>query len=248
MMDARVETEFAADFEGQIQVPIEELEPSIPDYMTKHYWWAYVHPRALRIFDHVLIVQAILWGNYNRLKQLALDEIKPGSRVIQTACVYGDFSANLAEKIGPAGSLDVIDIVPAQVESCKRKLKAHPWARVRLGDASKPVPHEAGTYDQACCFFLLHEVPDDLKGPVVDALLARLHPGGKAVFVDYFRAARLHPLRPIMAFVFRYLEPFAATLGREEISSFARERDAFEWTKETLFGGLYQKVTALRKP
>jgi len=58
------------------------------------------------------------------------------------------------------------------------------------------------------CFFLLDEVPEDMKTRIVQALLGVVRPGGKVVFVDYHRPHPAHPLRLVMQFVFAWLEPF----------------------------------------
>jgi hypothetical protein len=117
--------------------------------------------------------------------------------------------------------------------------------RVRLADAATP---GGGIYDSVCCFFLLHEIPDDHKRAVVDGLLAKVPPKGKAVFVDYHQTVPVHPLRMVMGMVFRWLEPYATGLIKREISDFATNREDFSWRKKTYFGGLYQKVVAVRKP
>jgi len=223
------------------------LEDTIPKYLKDTYTWAYVSPLAPLIFDHPLVVSAILWGNYHRLIETVVGEIPPASRVLQTACVYGSFSPRLADRIGPAGRLDIIDVAPTQVETARAKLVGRPHARVQLCDAINPPD---GAYDVVCSFFLLHEVPEEYKRRIVDAILSRVGPGGKAVFVDYHRPRLLHPLRPIMWAVFRLLEPFAPPLWRQEIASYARagHADDFTWSKQTMFGGLYQKVVARRRP
>jgi 2-polyprenyl-3-methyl-5-hydroxy-6-metoxy-1,4-benzoquinol methylase len=158
--------------------------------------------------------------------------------------VYGSLSSNLAETVGRDGRLEVIDIAPIQVENCRRKLAGYPQATARVADAAAP---GGGFYDGICCFFLLHEVPDEQKRAVVDALLRSVAPGGKVVFVDYHRAWPLHPTRIVMEGVFRWLEPYAHGLIRREIMDFAVEPQAFRWRKVTFFGGLYQKVVAERK-
>jgi ubiquinone/menaquinone biosynthesis C-methylase UbiE len=220
-----------------------EGAPAIPDYLRETYAWAYLSPRSVRVLDRPLVVSSILWGNYRRLLAALLAELEPGQRVLQPACVYGDFSTRLARFLGPHGGLEVIDIAPIQVQHCRRKLADFPQARVRLGDAAAL---QAGTYDAISCFFLLHELPDHTKRLAVDALLAAVRPGGKAVFVDYHRPHPLHPLKPVTGLVFSLLEPFAGSLWRHEIEGFAGGSDAFTWSKETYFGGLYQKVVARR--
>ncbi len=217
---------------------------ALPDYLRHTYSWAYLNPVSRALFDQSFVVSAILWGNANKLIDAALAAIEPGQRVLQTACVYGSFSARLATHVGPAGSLDVIDVAPIQVKHCQRKLDGFPNATVRLADAVAPGD---GPYDAVCCFFLLHEVPDTYKRRIVNALLDRIEPGGKVVFVDYHRPRPGHPLRGLMRLVFACLEPFAPEIWEREIESYAVHPDQFTWTKDTYFGGLYQRVVAQRR-
>ena len=73
---------------------------SIPAYLQKTYWWAYVHPRAVKIFEREWLVNLILFGNYAKLRNSALDEIgrQANGRTLQVACVYGDLTARLRER------------------------------------------------------------------------------------------------------------------------------------------------------
>ena len=238
-------TESAALYAPQSkQIHTLELDTDVPRYMKEIYWWAYMRPASLAVFDHVPIVSLILFGNYHPLKRAALAEISPGQSVLQPACVYGDLSNATAERVGPSGALDVIDVVQLQVSNATRKLREYPWCRVRLANAVAP---GGGPYDAVNCFFLLHELPDEYKMTVVDSLLASLAPGGKAIFVDYHRPRWWHPLWPLQATVFRFLEPFAKSLWRCEIPDLASDSGDFTWRKETYFGGFFQKVVAVRK-
>ncbi len=223
-------------------IPVAEVfAPQLPAYLEDHCWWAYLRPASLVVFDHDLVVSAILWGQYARLKRAAFAEIRPGQRVLQAACVYGDLSPGLAGLVGGDGRLDVVDIVPLQVANCRRKLRGFPHAIARLADAAAPGD---GPYDAVLCFFLLHELPDERKRAVVDALLGCVAPGGKVIFVDYHRPHPLHPLKPVQNLVFALLEPFAKRMWQSEITEFASDTGKFEWLKQTYFGGLFQKVVA----
>ena len=216
----------------------------LPDYLVDTYRWAYLTPASLVLLDNPIAMTMILWGNLPRLVRAACDEFTAGQHVLQTASVYGPLSRELATTLGPDGLLDVIDIAPLQVAHCRQKLAEFPQTRVRMGDATRL---EGAVFDAACCFFLLHEIPDEEKRAVVDGLLARVPVGGKVVFVDYHRSAGWHPLRPVMNVVFRWLEPFAFGLIDGEITALASTPEEFDWRKETYFGGLYQKVVAVRK-
>lgn len=222
-------------------VPVCDAGLAIPRYLSDTYTWAYLNPRSVKLLDRELVVATILWGQHRKLERMALAEIDPGSRVLQTACVYGDFSPVLARHIGEEGSLEVVDVAKVQVDSCAEKLRDYPFASVRhldvldLGD---------GEYDAVCCFFLMHEVPDDYKRGLVDVVLNNIGPDGKAVFVDYHKPHWANPLKPVMSLVFDMLEPFAKGLWRQDIRDFASEPEKFRWCKESSFGGLYQKVVA----
>ncbi len=215
----------------------------LPPYLEETYDWAYLNPRNLKLLDRPLIVSAILWGNYRKLLRAALAELRPGQRVLQPACVYGDFSPRVAEHLGPDGRLDVTDIAPLQIENCKRKLNRFDNANTRVSDAADL---RGGAYDAVCCFFLLHEMPEDYKRKVVNALLDSVRPGGKIIFVDYHRPHWVHPLKPVMSLVFDTLEPFAKGLWDREVAGYADRAGGFDWSKRTYFGGLYQKTIARR--
>jgi len=93
----------------------------------------------------------------------------------------------------------------------------------------------------------LHEVPEQARCCIIENLLAAVKPGGKVVFVDYHRPHGLHPLRPVMSMVFRWLEPYAQSLFDSEIQARAARAEDFEWKKTVYFGGLYQKVVGVRR-
>eukprot|EP01126_Amoeba_proteus_P053607 TRINITY_DN6540_c0_g2_i1.p1 TRINITY_DN6540_c0_g2~~TRINITY_DN6540_c0_g2_i1.p1 ORF type:complete len:185 (+),score=40.38 TRINITY_DN6540_c0_g2_i1:298-852(+) len=182
----------------------------------------------------------------SRLVNSSCSEFHVGDRVLQAANVYGHLSSALAETLGKDGFLDLIDIAPIQVAHAKRKLANLPQVQVRQADARNPGSKQ---YTGVLSFFLLHEVPDDYKAEIVNALLSRVEKGGKVVFVDYHMPSLFHPLRLLMLLVFKFLEPFAIGLIKKEIKEFSSEKIAssFSWQKETYFLGLYQKVVATRK-
>lgn len=220
----------------------------IPRYLEAVYWWAYVHPKAVRVFERDWLVNTILFGNYARLRDSALDELghSIGGRTLQVACVYGDLTPRLQARLQPDAQLDVLDILPIQVQNLKAKLK--PDARVRLtqGDASA-LPLADASVDKVLLFFLLHEMPEPVRRATLAEAMRVLEPGGKLVIVDYHRPVALHPLRPLVAAVFRLLEPYAKDLWAQELEAFLPPGlKPAQARKRTWFGGLYQQVVWTR--
>ena len=209
------------------QVPTSPLTKAlpIPDYLSSVYWWAYVHPKAVNIFEREWLVNLILFGNYNRLRDLALDTLstdhsgKVAGKVLQVACVYGNLTPRLLERLAPDASLDVVDILPVQLKNIAKKLPADHRVRLIQGDSSSLAAPEA-SYDRTLLFFLLHEQPEAVRRATLAEALRVTRPGGKIVIVDYHRPVALHPLRLLMTGVFRRLEPFAMDLWEHEIEAF----------------------------
>jgi ubiquinone/menaquinone biosynthesis C-methylase UbiE len=229
--------------ESSYQATAVTAAPAVPDYLQDIYRWAYLDARNARFLDREIVVKTILWWQHQRLQQAAFAEIQPGQRVLQSACVYGQFSPALARHIGTAGRLEVVDVAAVQVNNCRRKLHSFPFAEVR----QENVLHLSGlTVDVVCCYFLLHELPDDYKAAAAKVLLNSVGPGGKVVFVDYHKPHWAHPLKYVSSLIFDTLEPFAKGLWREDIAHYADHDARFSWRKETYFGGLYQKVVATR--
>jgi SAM-dependent methyltransferase len=229
--------------QGRRRRPQHEIGRPIPTYLSQPYGWAYVSRRNARLLDNDAVVNVILLGNHRRLRRALLSEVRPGQHVLHAAHVYGGLIPELASRIGSRGSLDVIDLVPLQAALCRRKLRGHPHTRVRVADATEP---GEPAYDVACAFFLLHEIPDEQKQAVVSALVGRVVPGGKVVFVDYHRPALWHPLRPAFRRMFARFEPYAESLWRHDVRDFADGALPCRWGKSAMFGGLYQKVVARR--
>lgn len=215
----------------------------VPAYLEEVYWWAYVHPLAVRLFERQWLVNAILWGNFARLRDAALDALGvalPG-RTLQVACVYGDLTERLASRVAADGRLDVVDVLPIQLKNLARKLRAE--ARVELHHADSRVLGFADAhFDRVLIFFLLHEQPEEVRRATLAEALRVLRPGGRLVVVDYHRPHRMHPLRPLLGAVLRRLEPYALDLWRDEVAAWLPAGAARLVEKRRYFGGLYQRL------
>lgn len=227
------------------RAPCADEDVAIPSYLTETYWWAYVHPRVVYLFERQWLVNVILWGNFARLRDLALHALGAltGGRTLQIACVYGDLTARLIVQLESDSRLDVVDILPIQLQSLARKLPDPDAATLICGN-SAALQFESGSYDRALLFFLLHEQPQEVRRRTLSEALRVVKPGGRIVIVDYHRPRTFHPLYLPMAAILRGLEPFALDLWRHDVARWLPpEQPVAAIAKRALFGGLYQLVT-----
>lgn len=218
---------------------------TIPDYLEKTYWWAYLHPKAVRFFERQWLVNLILWGNFARLRDAALAELgeRIDGKVLQVACVYGDFTENLVSRLSPEASLDVIDVAPIQLTNLQSKLKTNSRQLTVSRQDSTALHYADASRDAVVVFFLLHEQPADVRRKTIAEALRVTRPGGKVVFVDYHRPVPSSPFRYVMVPILTTLEPFAMDMWRGEISDWLpADKPPISIAKQTYFGGLYQKV------
>jgi ubiquinone/menaquinone biosynthesis C-methylase UbiE len=221
----------------------------VPKYLDQVYWWAYVHPNAVQVFERDWLVNAILFGNYARLRDAALAELGESveGRTLQVACVYGNLTPKLVSRLAPDAKLDVVDVLPVQLENLSKKLPADGRVALVQGDSSALAFADA-SYDQVLLFFLLHEQPESVRRATLAEALRVVKPGGRVIIVEYHRPAAWHPLRPLMRAVFKHLEPYAIDLWHRPVEAFLPEGVAVETrSKKTWFGGLYEKLVLVRK-
>jgi ubiquinone/menaquinone biosynthesis C-methylase UbiE len=217
-----------------------------PPYLAAHYWWAYVHPRAIWFFERQWLVNLILWGNFSRLRDAAMAELGDAlsGATLQVACVYGDLTGHLADRVALGrGRLDVVDVLPMQLENLRRKLPyGAPVRLLAMDSADLRIPD--ASYDRALLFFLLHEQPALHRQRTLGEVFRVVKPGGKIVIIDYARPRWWHPLRYLWRPLLAALEPFALALWRHEIAHWlpatVRSR------KQSFFGGLDQKIVIRR--
>mgnify|MGYP006274682353 FL=1 len=219
--------------------------PSIPDYLSRHYWWAYISPKAVTFFERPWLVNLILLGNYNRLAKVAADaiETEAGSRILQIACAYGELTPSLARKVEAAkGELHVIDVLPIQLSNLSRKLGQDTPVQLSCMDSCNLKFHDE-KFDSILLFFLMHEQPDDVRRQTLLEAWRVLRKGGKLLIVDYSLPCAWNPFRYLMRLVLRKLEPFALDLWVKDAGSWLPQSLRTKvMARRTFFAGMYQML------
>jgi ubiquinone/menaquinone biosynthesis C-methylase UbiE len=229
-------------------VAVQPLPLAVPAYLEETYWWAYTHPNAVRVFERQWLVNLILWGNFAKLRDLALHDMGQviTGQALQVACVYGNFTEHVVRRLGPDAHLNVIDIAPVQIANLQDKLG--PQKQVSILQQDSSALHFAdASHDTVVVFFLLHEQPVDVRHKTIAEALRVTKPGGKIIFVDYHKPKATSPFRYLMVPILSTLEPFAMDLWNGNIADWLPKGCSItSLDKQTYFGGLYQKVIITR--
>lgn len=215
----------------------------IPDYLNETYWWAYLHPKGVKLFDSTFMVNSILFGNYKKLRDNVVADVDENTgNVLQLAAVYGNISLKIAKKITDNNRLDVVDVAAIQLQNLSKKITGLNNVQLIHQDATN-LSLTPESYEVVLIFFLLHEVPDDKKTAILEQALKMTKPGGKLIIVDYHKPKAWSPCRYLMYPVLKILEPFAMSMWKDDVSKWLPQGCKInKITKETKFMGLYQKV------
>jgi len=217
----------------------------IPEYLARHYWWAYLWQPAIRFFDQQPVINAILFGNYTRLLDATLAHIdtRPDIRTLQLTCVYGKFTPKLIE--ATQQPLHLCDVASEQLAVAQRKTANLPCHLARMN--AEELGYQSDAFDQIVVFFLFHELPPEARQKALAEIARTIRPGGAVIVTEYGEKASRHwlnlfPFRQVL----EHLEPFLAGFRQENlidevIEALQRAGKQIEETEtDLLFGGFYR--------
>ncbi len=222
----------------------------VPEYLRTNYWWAYIHPKAVRFFERQWMVNLILWGNYNRLRSSVLEQFgRPiTGNTPQIACAYGDITPLMVRRMNSTARLDVVDILPVQLGNLAAKLGPNPQVNLHCMDSTDLAFADA-RFDQVLSFFLLHEQPADVRRKTLTEAVRVLKPGGRLIVLDYSTPRWWNPMRYFWKPVLKRLEPFARDLFDQGLMAWLpKQPDLSVMQNQSSFGGLFQLVVMERNP
>jgi SAM-dependent methyltransferase len=122
---------------------------------------------------------------------LSMAGIRPGARVLDVAAGAGDQTLDIAQRVGPAGSVLATDFSPAILDLAKANAAraGHFNVQTRVADAERLDLDEAG-FDAAVCRLGLMLMPEPLLA--LRGVLRALKPGGGACAM-VFSAPQANP-------------------------------------------------------
>lgn len=220
-----------------------------PEYLAHYYWWAYLAPRGVWFFDHHLIINLILFGQYRTI----LDEVMrrytklQGTRTLQLTCAYGALTPTLALSANTQ-ELHVMDVASIQLAATQTKLKAVARCATMVRMNAESLAYASDSFDSVIIFFLLHELPVAARERTLHEAIRVLKPGGHLLIAEYGENHGKHLLHRFTPWrwTLEKLEPFLhdfwhSNLDAQLIRLAAQQGKQLHANTETaLFGGFYR--------
>ncbi len=192
----------------------------IPEYLARNYWWAYLSPRGVWFFDHHLIINLILFGQYGAILKEVMRRyaMAESPRTLQLTCAYGALTPSLASAAN-TGELHLMDAAEIQLHAARRKipLPGKPVLYARIDAES--LAYASDSFDTVVIFFLLHELPPDARKRALHEALRVLKPGGRLLIAEYAANQGKHLLHrlPPARWITERLEPFLRGFWHEDL-------------------------------
>lgn len=191
----------------------------VPEYLARHYWWAYLWRKSIWFFDHQPIINAILFGQYDKLlnKTLAHVERRPGAKLLQLTCVYGKLTPSLLHHTG--NEVYLCDVAVGQLELARGKTTAVADRCLLTRMNAESLAYANDSFDQVILFFLFHEMPPEARQHVYDEIARVVKQGGSVLITEYAATPHKHLLHRFWPtrWIIGHLEPFLPGFWQENV-------------------------------
>ena len=193
-----------------------------PEYLVRHYWWAYLWRWGVWFFDHQVIINMILFGQYRTLSQRALHacmQDRPAGRLLQLTCAYGSMTPSLLKAMDD--ELYLMDVAEIQLSATRKKLTDAQQKRLLSAQMNAEfLAYKENAFATVLIFFLLHELPPAARARSIGEAIRVLQPGGRFVITEYAARPEKNLLWRFWAtrIMLQWLEPFLASFWQMDLA------------------------------
>ena len=219
-----------------------------------HVYPIYSNMRLMRLVDFQPIISAILLFQYDRLVAKITTGIARSDlnrrRLLITSCAFGNVIPKVVEAGVAAGAERVLiaDIIENELIHARGKLGPHAERVEYLEQDATRMELDDGTVDVNVMFFLLHELPDELKQRALAEAGRLLAPGGRLYLAEFHRP-RVWVLRALSWTYFKVFEPLGLALwDRHDPLKSLERMGGWSCERTTLFFGNFQIIVATKQP
>ena len=225
-----------------------------PDSSTdrSHVYPIYSSMRLIKMVDFQPIISAILLFQYHRLVSKIVAGIKQSDlrnkQVLITSCAFGNIIPRVVKASIQAGAARVLiaDIIQNELVHAKSKLGEFSGQVEFIEENATAMQQQDGVVDVNVMFFLLHELPHELKGKALNEAGRLLAPGGK-LFLAEFHRPNLWVLRALSWTYFKVFEPLGLGLwDTHDPLNYLQNMGGWTCERTTYFFGNFQVITAIK--
>lgn len=217
-----------------------------------HVYPIYSNMRLIKMVDFQPIISAILLFQYPRLVTQIVDGLRAtdlrNKKVLVTSCAFGNVIPRVVAASLQSGAdrILIADIIRNELEHAKSKL-GHCAGKVQyVEDNATSMTQQEGCADANVMFFLLHELPHELKAKALSEAGRMLKPGGK-LYLGEFHKPELWVLRALSWTYFKVFEPLGLALwDSHDPLLLLEEMGGWKAERTTYFFGNFQIVTATK--
>ena len=218
-----------------------------------HVYPIYSNMRLIKLVDFQPIISAILLFQYGRLVSKIVSGLRQSDlknkKVLITSCAFGNVLPRVVDAAVQGGAERVLiaDIIRNELVHARSKLREYS-GKVDFGeDDATAMKQVEGGVAANVMFFLLHELPHDLKGKALVEAGRMLAPGGK-LFLAEFHRPELWVLRALSWLYFKVFEPLGLALwDTHDPLDCLKGMGGWKCERATYFFGNYQIITATKQ-
>ena len=218
-----------------------------------HVYPLYSDMRLIKLVDFQPIISAILLFQYHRLVSKIVDDMKrtnlAGKRVLITSCAFGNVIPRVVEAAieGGAERVLIADIIQNELVHAKTKLTQYANKVEYIEDNATALKQPDGVAAANIMFFLLHELPHELKGRALAEAGRMIEPGG-VLYLAEFHRPELWVLRALSWTYFKVFEPFGLALwDKHDPLKWLENAGGWDCERSTYLFGNFQVITARKR-
>lgn len=217
-----------------------------------HVYPIYSNMGLIKMVDFQPIISAILLFQYHHLVSKIIAGLKQSDlknkKVLITSCAFGNVIPRVVKAAVDAGAERILiaDIIPNELVHARSKLGSFAGKVDYIEDNATAMKLKEGAVDANVIFFLLHELPHDLKGQALREAGRMLAPGGKLYLAEFHRP-ELWILRALSWTYFKVFEPLGLALwDTHDPIDCLRDLGGWSCERTTYLFGNFQIVTATK--
>jgi ubiquinone/menaquinone biosynthesis C-methylase UbiE len=218
-----------------------------------HVYPIYSNMRLIKLVDFQPIISAILLFQYHRLVSrivagLSATNLKR-KKVLITSCAFGNVIPRVVEASLGSGAERVVvaDIIRNELTHAKSKLDHQYGRRIEyVEEDATDMKLKEGFADANVMFFLLHELPHDLKVKALAEAGRMLAKGGKLYLGEFHKPTPL-VLKCLSWSYFKVFEPLGLALwDSHDPVAILNEMGGWKTERHTFFFDNFQIITATK--